>query len=95
MKTKQAKKKNKKTCRLCGAEIKGHGNNPWPLADEGECCDACNAAVVAERMRREAELDRQLYADGLEARIREAVSRHVGSNLTEAITKDVLAVVQK
>ena len=94
MKTKHTEKTNKKTCRLCGAEIKGYGNNPWPLADEGECCDACNAEVVAERMRREAELDRRLYG-GLEARIREAVSRHVGSNLAEAITKDVLAVVQK
>lgn len=31
----------------------------------------------------------------LAAKIREAVSRHVGSNLTEAITKDVLAIIQK
>lgn len=54
MKTNQTEKTNKKTCCLCGAKIKGHGNNPWPLADKGECCDACNAAVVAERMRREA-----------------------------------------
>ena len=40
-------------------------------------------------------LDHKLYTAWLETRIREAVSRHVGSNLTEAITKDVLAAVQK
>lgn len=51
-KTKTAKKTTKTqktpaaTCCLCGAELKGHGNNPVPLAAEGKCCDKCNAEKV-------------------------------------------------
>ena len=39
-------------CVLCGAEIKGYGHNPYPLADEGKCCDSCNVDVVSERIER-------------------------------------------
>lgn len=38
-------------CVLCGAEIKGVGNNPAPLAESGVCCDECNAKVVEARMK--------------------------------------------
>ena len=38
-------------CVLCGAEIKGAGNNPAPLAESGVCCDECNAKVVEARMK--------------------------------------------
>lgn len=34
-----------KKCSICGKEIKGWGNNPYPL-DRGECCDECNNNVV-------------------------------------------------
>lgn len=37
-------------CCLCGNEIKGYGNNPEPLTDEGRCCDACNENVIRFRM---------------------------------------------
>lgn len=33
-------------CCLCGDPIAAYGNNPWPLADEGECCDRCNFTKV-------------------------------------------------
>ena len=39
-------------CVLCGKYSKGwgankqHGNNPWPLSDEGDCCDNCNREKV-------------------------------------------------
>ena len=29
-------------CCICGQDYLGYGNNPWPLKDEGECCDKCN-----------------------------------------------------
>ena len=29
-------------CCICGQNYLGYGNNPWPLKDEGECCDKCN-----------------------------------------------------
>lgn len=46
-------------CALCGAEIKGHGNNPDPLATEGVCCDECNVKVLAERAKLAAEADKK------------------------------------
>lgn len=41
-----------KKCVLCGSGIKGYGNNPWPLANKGECCDECNIKVIWERLKR-------------------------------------------
>ena len=41
----------KKVCCLCGREVTGWGNNPWPISTEGLCCDECNAnKVIPERM---------------------------------------------
>lgn len=39
---------NKKKCCICGKEIKGEGNDPSPVKDEGVCCDECNDSVVLE-----------------------------------------------
>lgn len=39
-------KNEKKKCCLCGEEIEGFGNRPYPLADEGECCETCNITRV-------------------------------------------------
>lgn len=34
-------------CCICGKEIpEEFGNNPWPVKDEGECCDDCNLKYV-------------------------------------------------
>lgn len=34
-------------CILCGRPIRGkYGNNPWPLKEEGQCCDSCNTTKV-------------------------------------------------
>lgn len=44
--TKDSASKKAKKCCLCGKEIDGYGNNPWPLAEEGECCDECNETKV-------------------------------------------------
>lgn len=57
---KAAKAEPKKTvkCVLCGAEIKGAGNNPAPLAESGVCCDECNAKVAEARMKLAVKADR-------------------------------------
>ena len=33
-------------CCICGAEYSGHGNDPYPVKEEGRCCDECNYKVV-------------------------------------------------
>ncbi len=43
-------KKPIQTCCLCGKTIKGWGNNPWPLKNEGVCCDECNQKVIEKRI---------------------------------------------
>lgn len=35
-----------KKCCICGKEFEGWGNNPWPIKQDGECCDTCNAEKV-------------------------------------------------
>lgn len=45
---------DKKTehCCICGKEIKGVGNDPYPVREEGRCCRYCNYTVVLpERIR--------------------------------------------
>lgn len=36
----------KKICCICGKEFSEHGNNPYPVKEDGECCRACNYGVV-------------------------------------------------
>lgn len=38
--------KDEHKCCICGEPIEGHGNNPFPVKTEGDCCDKCNAEVV-------------------------------------------------
>lgn len=35
-----------KICCICGKVFTDWGNNPWPVKDEGECCDICNSMFV-------------------------------------------------
>lgn len=35
-----------KKCCICGEDYEGHGNNPSPLSNKGQCCDACNLKFV-------------------------------------------------
>lgn len=39
----------KEKCCICEKPIKGNGNDPYPLREEGRCCDACNVLVVQKR----------------------------------------------
>jgi len=38
--------KKAKTCCICGRSFVGWGNNPWPVKEDGECCDKCNMSKV-------------------------------------------------
>jgi len=40
------KKKNSFKCCICGKEFSGYGNNPFPVFENGRCCDKCNIEVV-------------------------------------------------
>ena len=44
--TKEYIKKNKKICCICGLPFTGFGNNPYPVKEDGRCCDFCNSSVV-------------------------------------------------
>ena len=33
-------------CVLCGTKLEGFGNNPYPVAFDGLCCDDCNIEKV-------------------------------------------------
>lgn len=37
---------NEKVCCICGKKFTGWGNNPWPVADDGSCCNECNMSKV-------------------------------------------------
>jgi hypothetical protein len=40
-------------CCLCGEPYTGYGNDPWPVKDEGRCCNGCNTSlVIPERLKR-------------------------------------------
>ena len=42
-----------KKCVLCGKKFTEWGNDPWPLAEDGWCCDQCNALkVIPARLAR-------------------------------------------
>jgi len=34
------------TCVVCDREYTGHGNNPYPVKDHGQCCNDCNLSKV-------------------------------------------------
>lgn len=35
-----------KVCCICGEKFEGWGNDPWPVKEDGECCDKCNYEKV-------------------------------------------------
>lgn len=41
-------------CCICGNEIEGYGNNPYPVCDKEDqtsrCCDDCNNLVIIARI---------------------------------------------
>lgn len=51
--SKQNNKTNtKQVCAICGETFIGYGNNPYPIKEQGRCCDECNKLVIGERIYR-------------------------------------------
>lgn len=42
--------KEKHTCCICGCDFQGYGNNPFPISNQGRCCDECNGKVIEVRI---------------------------------------------
>lgn len=42
---------DKNICCICGRKFEGYGNNPYPIKEEGVCCDECNIRVIVERIK--------------------------------------------
>ena len=39
-------------CCICGKQLTGMGNNPFPVKTSGRCCDNCNIKfVIPERIK--------------------------------------------
>ena len=38
-------------CVICENTFEGFGNNPYPLSEDGRCCNACNIDVIVARFR--------------------------------------------
>ena len=38
-------------CCICGKKFSGYGNNPYPLKEDGRCCDECNNKVIIARLK--------------------------------------------
>lgn len=51
MKSEQKRKQPAYKCVLCHKTFTGYGNNPASLVFHGRCCNECNYAVIAERVR--------------------------------------------
>jgi hypothetical protein len=42
----------KNKCILCGTPFNGMGHNPYPIKQQGFCCDTCNfTKVIPERIK--------------------------------------------
>ena len=44
-------------CCICGKEFNGYGNNPYPIKEEGRCCNDCNMKVIEKRLEKLQEKD--------------------------------------
>lgn len=40
----------KHVCCICGKKFTGYGNNPYPIKEDGRCCDDCNNKVIIARL---------------------------------------------
>lgn len=68
-----------KKCCICGNEIVGMGNNPYPVEKEGECCDICNLQkVIPERIML------------MKHKMMEETVEQIAKQITDKITKEII-----
>jgi hypothetical protein len=87
-------------CVLCGCELEGYGNNPYPLATEGRCCDSCDMQVIAARIKqvREAKIDNLIktISNKITKEIRDANAESGVEGVREVLAKyDLLDVLER
>lgn len=99
---KQLMKDSKKNeCVICGREFAGYGNNPWPVAKSGKCCDDCNYDVVlparlAGNSRKVKQRDSLKDIDALIASEKEAIGlytqaiQNAGDGIEKGIYEEIL-----
>ncbi len=39
-------------CCICGKEVAEYGNDPYPIKEDGRCCNYCNWTVVLKERKR-------------------------------------------
>ncbi len=49
-------------CVICENTFEGFGNNPYPLSEEGKCCDVCNIDVIVARYRNIVRKEEEKYS---------------------------------
>lgn len=56
-------------CNICGKEIDGYGNNPWPICanddTKSRCCDECNQRVIQARLLKSRGEDKKIESNDL------------------------------
>ena len=46
LRKKPCKAKTEPKCAICNEVYEGYGNNPYPVCENGRCCDSCNSTKV-------------------------------------------------
>lgn len=88
----QWKKDHTLVCPICGKTFIGYGNNPYPVAKDGLCCDDCNMWVIVMRCWLDSNHDwlKGLVDGLLRNRINTGLSCINGENVAFTFYKDDL-----
>ena len=88
----QWKKDHTLVCPICGKTFIGYGNNPYPVAKDGLCCDDCNMWVIVMRCWLDSNHDwlKDLIDGLLRNRINTGLSCINGENVAFTFYKDDL-----
>ena len=50
---------NEEKCVICHQPLIGHGHNPAPVREEGDCCGTCNQTIVVPMRIKTAKMSRE------------------------------------
>lgn len=80
----------KHICCICNEEFIGFGNNPWPLKEDGLCCDECNMKVIEARLENLKEREKADNMNDLRASLITGKLEDLTSDLEES---EVLSII--
>ena len=78
-----------KICCICNKEFEGFGNNPWPLKDDGLCCDECNMKVIEARLEK---LKEREASEEMSDKRAELITSNLGNMLQDMEESEVLSI---